>query len=318
MALQSKKPSIKESSISVIKSGDFTWVDIVEPDAEARKYLEQNFKFNSLDLDDCFSRRQLSKIDEYQPYLFVIFHLPTYDKTTRVSTIHQWSAFVGENYLVTLRPEVLRSLDDLRQEVEFDEAAKNNYLGQGSAYLLYLMLDRAVDAYFPVLDKIMSLIDEVEDKVFDEEVEAAKEISTLRRDVLTQRRVMFPERALLSELESKLKRFSKINLSAYYGDLMDHMNKICETLDAGKDIIEVFKDADYVLSGYRANRIIRFMAIMFAIGLPFLVTAGLYSMRSAIPGSAAQGSVQTLVFLLLIIAAMVALMFYLLRRMRLI
>jgi magnesium transporter len=113
MVIQNKKADDK-TSISTITYGDFTWIDIVNPGASARKYLEDNFKFNPLDLDDCFSPRQLSKIDEYQSYLFVIFHLPTYDKVSHVSTIHQWSAFVSDKYLVTLRPETLESLDELR------------------------------------------------------------------------------------------------------------------------------------------------------------------------------------------------------------
>jgi magnesium transporter len=317
MATQSKTVSDK-TSINIVTYGDFTWVDIVEPGATARKYLEDNFKFNPLDLDDCFSPRQLSKIDEYQQYLFVIFHLPTYDKATRVSTIHQWSAFVSDKYLVTLRPESLESLDDLRQEIGVNEDAKRSYLDQGSGYVLYSMLDRAVDAYFATLDKIMTQINVLEDKVFDDEIEAAKDISSLRRDILTQRRVMFPERTLLLDLENKLKRFAKTNLSVLYGDLMDHMNKICETLDAGKEIIEVFKDADFVLSSYRANRIIRYLAILFSVALPFLIIAGLYSMRGIFPWILAPGSIaELIVFGLIIVLAIIGIL-SLLRKMRLI
>lgn len=306
------------TSINTFSYGDFTWTDIVEPGATARKYLEDKFKFNPLDLDDCFSPRQLSKIDEYQSYLFVVFHLPTFDKSTRVSTIHQWAAFVSDKYLVTLRPEALESLDDLRQEIGSNQDAKAKYLDQGSSYVLYSMLDRAIDAYFPTLDKIMTQINALEDKVFDEQVEAAQAISSLRRDILTQRRVMFPERTLLIELESKLKRFSKTNLTVLYGDLMDHMNKIYETLDAGEETIEVFKDADFVLSGYRANRIIRYMAVLLSIALPFLIIAGLYSMRAILPWQLGPGSIAELATFGIITIAGITGVLILLRRMRLI
>jgi magnesium transporter len=57
---------------------------------------------------------------------------------------------------------------------------------------------------------------------------------------------------------------------------MDHMNKICDTLDESTDIIEVFKDADYLLSSYRANRGIRALVVMFAIAIPLLTIFGLY------------------------------------------
>jgi magnesium transporter len=229
-------------NLKIISWGDLTWADFLQPTEEARKYLAEHYNFNPMDIDDCFSRRQLSKVDVYGEYLFIVFHLPVYDKSTRISTIHQWSAFVGEKYLVTLRPGTITALDDLRRECEFDEEARKAYFNEGSGYLLYQIIDRAVDSYFPVLDKILGLIDDIEDNVFNEEIEAAKDISILRRDIVTQRRVMFPTQALLAELENKLRRFVKMDLTVYYGDLMDHINHICATLDECKEIIEVFED----------------------------------------------------------------------------
>ena len=154
--------------------------------------------------------------------------------------------------------------------VSLNEDDRNEYFSQGSGYLLYQILDRALDSYFPVLDKIMNLTDAIEDNVFNVGIEAAQELSSLRRDIITQRRVMFPTRTLLVELEKKIKRFSKIDLTVYFSDLMDHMNKICETLDETTDIIEVYKDADYLLSSYRANRGIRVLEVMLGI----LIAAG--------------------------------------------
>ena len=51
---------------------------------------------------------------------------------------------------------------------------------------------------------------------------------------------------------------------------MDHMNKACEILDECKEIIEVFKDTDYLLSNYRLNRVIRVLTKLSSIILPFL------------------------------------------------
>ena len=316
MDMPQKATNEKSRMTYTVKFGDLTWVDMSDPVPEARKYLADTFNFNPMDIEDYFSPGQLPKVDEYQKYLSVIFHMPTYDKATKVSTIYQWAAFVGDNFLVTLHPAVLRSLNELRQECDASEEARKANMGQGSSYLLYQILDRTVDSYFPVLDRIMSLVDEVEDRVFDEGVEVGKEINILRRDILTQRRVMFPLRALLKELEEKLKRFSRIDLTVFYGDLMDHVNKICDTLDTGKETIEIFKDADYTLSGYRANGVIRVIAIMLALTLPFVVVAVLVMV--AITGGMIQGNSLTF-FLLMVVASIIAAgVLILLRRRRLI
>jgi magnesium transporter len=317
MVTPQKSVERKQLNLKTISWGDLTWVDIIEPAEEAKKYLAENYNFHPMDIEDCFSLRQLSKVDVYGDYLFVIFHIPVYDKATQISKIHQWSAFVGEKYLITLRPGVLTAVDELHRECESSEEARKEYLSQGSGYLLYQILDRATDAYFLVLDKILGLMGGIEDNVFNEEIVAAKEISILRRDILNQRRVMFPTRDLLAELENKLRRFVKMDLSVYYGDLMDHMNKICNTLDECKEIIEVYKDADSILSGYRANRVIRIIAVMLIVVAPFLVVSSLYGMNVALPGGIDKGSPQAFILLLVAIFVIIGASLYYLRRKRL-
>jgi magnesium transporter len=163
---------------------------------------------------------------------------------------------------------------------------------------MYRILDRAVDSYFPVLDKILSLMEDIEDNVFDEEVEATRELSILRRDIITQRSVMFPTRTIFLELQNKLKRFSKTDVTAYYDDLMDHINKICETLDECKEIIEVFKDADYILATDRINRVVRILNILATIILPFVVISSIYGMNVTLPGGLERGDFKTFVILI--------------------
>jgi magnesium transporter len=161
-------------------------------------------------------------------------------------------------------------------------------------------------------------MEDIEDNVFNEETEAAKDISFLRRDIVTQRRVMFPTRVLLTELENRLRRFTKIDLTVYYGDLMDHMNSICDTLDECKEIIEVYKDADFILSEYRANRTIRTLVVIATVALPFLIVTGLYSMNVPLPGGIEKGSPQTFILLLVIILVIIGALLSFFRRKHLI
>ncbi|GAH48298.1 unnamed protein product, partial [marine sediment metagenome] len=46
--------------------GNLTWVNIESPREQETEYLAQNYHFHSLDLDDCLSRIQRPKIDEYK------------------------------------------------------------------------------------------------------------------------------------------------------------------------------------------------------------------------------------------------------------
>jgi magnesium transporter len=266
----------KQFSMKTVTLGDFTWTDIVQPTKESLKFLTERYDVNPLDLEDALSPRQVPKIEDYPRYLFCVFHFSVFDRVKRTSSRKQWSALVGEKFLVTIRPPELKAPDEIIHQCEVNQEAREQYLSQGSGYLLYQIIDQAVDRYFKVLDKILNLMEDIEDNVFTEETEAAMELSFLRRDIITQRRVMFPTRTLMVELEKKVKRFTKNDLTIYFSDLMDHLNKICDTLDEYTETIEIFKDADYTLSGYRSNRTIRSMGVLLAVTLPFLMIAGIY------------------------------------------
>jgi len=303
-------------NIETITYGGLTWVNIMSPTERETEWLAQNYQFHPLTLDDCLSRKQISKLDVYPGYLFFVFHYPLYQKETRIATKQQWSAFIGENYLITIHTGELKTTMALFRDCQANEESRKEYLSGGSGFLLYRILDRAIDAYFPVLDKILSLMEDVEDIVFDAEVETAKEISILRRDIITQRAVMFPTRTIFIAMENKLKRFSKTDVTAYFNDLMDHINKICETLDECKEIIEVFKDTDFILSADRINRIVRILNILATILLPFLVISSIYGMNVILPGGLQGGSMKNFIILIVAMAVITGGMLIFFRRRR--
>jgi magnesium transporter len=112
---------------------------------------------------------------------------------------------------------------------------------------------------------------------------------------------MFPSRAMLVTLEPKLKRFTKMDISVYYGDLLDHMGKICDSLDEVKEIVEVYKDTDFILGTDRVNRVMRVLTILSTIILPFVVVSSVYGMNVILPGGLGGQSGSPLTFIVLMV-----------------
>jgi magnesium transporter len=98
---------------------------------------------------------------------------------------------------------------------------------------------------------------------------------------------------------------------------MDHINRICNTLDEAKEMIEVFSDSDYILATHRINRIVRVLNILATIMLPFLIVSSLYGMNVILPGGlGGVGRVETFGILLAFMALIAVLMLYYFRRRR--
>ena len=306
----------QQPNIQLVTWGDLTWVNIEQPTKLETEYLVQNYSFNQLDLDDCLSRRQRPKIDEYEDYLFVVLHFPKWHKEVQIVRPSQVSIFIGRNYVVSVHAGELTPLVKLFEVCKNNEVVRQRNMSEGSVFLAYRIIDLLVDYCFTITDKILSQMEGVEDKVFDENVEAARELAVVRRDIIAQRRIIWPLRTVIGELEAKLQKFTSMDMTVYFGDLSDHTNKIWDTLDECKEIIEVYKDADFVLGTDRINRVIRILTILSSIVLPFLVVTSFYGMNIHLPGGITKGSFESFLILLAVMFLMAGVMLYLFHRKR--
>ena len=303
----------EQPNLELLTWGDLNWINIEQPTERETEYLAQNYPFHPLDLDDCLSRIQRPKMDEYKDYLFLVFHFPVFNKEAGVTTPSQISAFIGENYLITLHKGELKPLVKLFKECQIDEESRQEYFSQGSGYLLYRIIDRLVDYCLPIVDKIGDNVEDVEDSIFSNEMpRAIKEISILRRDVISFRRIIWPMRAVIGSLESRIRRFTKMDMSVYFGDMVDHVDKIWDALDEYKEIIEGLNDTHDSLATNRTNEVVRMLTIIATILLPVTVVASIFGMN--IPLGPFAHSDYSALYVLLICLAIIGGMLYFFRR----
>ncbi len=293
--------------------GDLTWVNIEHPTERETEYLAQNYPFHPLDLDDCLSRIQRPKIDEYEDYLFLVFHFPVFNKGARVTTPSQLSVFIGKDYLITLHRGDLKPLVKLFKECQIDEESRKENFSQGSGYLLYRMIDRLVDYCLPILNKIGGNIERVEEEIFSQRMpRAIREISILRRDVISFRRIIWPMRAVIGGLKARVRHFTKTELGVYFDDMVDHVDKIWDGLDEYKEIIEGLNDTHDSLATNRTNEVIRMLTIIATILLPITVVASIFGMN--IPLGPFRDSPYSSLYVFLICLAIISGMLYFFRR----
>ena len=301
----------KEAKLNMesLSWGGLTRTDIQPPTDAATEYLAQNYKFHPLDLDDTRSRIQRPKIDEYKEYLFLVFHFPRYRKDERVLISSQLAVFIGDGYLITLHEGELKPLVKLFKECQIDEESRQEYLGKGPGYLLYRILDRLVDYCLPILDKVGDGIEDIEAGIFSKRrTGMIREISRLRRDVIAFRRIIWPMRAVVGSLEPKVRRFIATDLAVYFGDMVDHLDKIWDGLDEYKEIIEGLNDTYDSLTTNRTNEVVRILTIIATIMLPVTVVASVYGMNINLPFMDSEFAL-LYVFLMMIVIIIAVLLF---------
>jgi len=312
----------KEPGINKISWGNLTWVNIEKPTRQEMDYLAQNYPFHPLDLDDCLSKVQLPKIDEYENYLFIILHFPVFDHRTRITRPSQVSIFLGKDFLVTVHNGDLKPFASLPGRCQQDDKVCEQYLGKDSGYLMYRVIDTLVDYCLPMVNKTLANLEEIEDKVFDDKVSASHDVAILRRDIAAQRRIIGPIKGVVADLERKAQRYTQADLKVYFGDIDDHLARLWSNLDECHETIDIYKDTDFLLSQERTNRILALLTIVFTITIPATILGTFYGMNINLPGGLAPGvwtawgTYTTFIVVLLISLLPGAFMFWLFRRWR--
>jgi magnesium transporter len=310
--------SVKEEGLNIrsITERKLAWLYIERPTANEVAFLAQRFHFHPLDLDDLLSRIQRPKVDVYKDYLFIVLHFPVFDKENRITRPSETDIFIGENYVVTVDCSGdLKPLARFFQECDTDKRSRESYLGRSSGFLLYHILDRLVGSCFPILDKVTQNIDDIEDIILTRPIpKTVREISLIRRDLISFRRVIHPQIAVIETLEKGEYPFLREEEEIYFGDIADHIRKIWGGLEDGKEVIDGLADTSNWLTSHRIQEIMRILTIIMGLLAPPTLIASIYGMNIALPGGVSSGNLLTLGILFAIMAATSGGIYYYLHR----
>ena len=228
-----------EPRLAELSASGLTWVNLDSPTSGEATALAERFAWHPLDLEDVLSKRQRPKIDEYPEYLFVVLHFPVYDKSVGRLNAAELDIFLGPDFLITLPNVQLLPITRLFRRCAEDSGLRDSLFEKGSGYLLYHVLDDLFDYCFPILDKIGHKLDSIEDEMFEgRSEEVVRDISNVKQEIISYRKIIKPERATLRVLERHTQRFLPQDLELYFDDIVDAAERIWDLLDNYKEVVE--------------------------------------------------------------------------------
>lgn len=282
------------------------WINLIDPDRDELAKVAKRYRFHELDLEDCFQMTERPKIDEYDKYLFIILQFPVYSKTHHRFETEQLNMFIGQNYLVTVHQGRLKALNEIADACQKSLKSRKLFFGerQGTGYLLYEIISVLFNAIFPVTDKIQLSIKKIEGEIF--ESKRAKDelfnIMILKKNVITLRKILLPQRSVVAALEHKQKRFLPEDLVIYFDDIVDQIESLWNILGTQKEIIESLEDTNESLLSHNINLTMRTLTVFSAIMLPLTFLTGLFGMNVKLPFQDALSHIQHFWFIIGIMA----------------
>ncbi len=270
--------------VETIEHNGLRWINVVRPGNVEMSWLEENFKFNPLHLEDVTSHLQRPKIDDYEDYLFIVLHFPIYNRAEQATFPCEIDIFMGTDYIITVHEAELRPLNRLFEQCKHNPEKRQQVLGRTPSFALYRVVDLMVDYCFPIISKIAEKLDLIDEEIF--KTSSSKTIyyiSVLRRDIIAIRRIIKPQISILTSLERRKRTTDHEDMEAFFGDITDHIGKIWDSLEEFKDIIEGLSATYDSLATHRLNQIIKTLTVISVIMLPLTVLTGMYGMNVPLP-----------------------------------
>ncbi|MFG2019758.1 magnesium/cobalt transporter CorA [Actinomadura geliboluensis] len=253
----------------------FLWIGLFEPDEDEFELVKDELNLHPLAAEDAVSAHQRPKLERYGDTLFVVLKTLSYLDETSDIEVGEIMVFLGRDFVVTVRHGAGNPLGPVRKRLEEDA----ELIAHGATAVLYAVCDEVVDRYGLVAHEVEVDIIGLERAVFDpgaRDVTAA--IYSLKREVLEFRGAEDPLVPVLQEIVKG--RVAECGSTReYFRDVLDHLLRVDEQVDAHNELLNSVLTAHLALLGKQQNEDMRKISAWAAIIAVPTAIAGIYGMN---------------------------------------
>ncbi|MCC7013077.1 MAG: magnesium/cobalt transporter CorA [Planctomycetes bacterium] len=261
--------------LAIPHADEITWLAVEGfGEREMLTAIETRFDVPRLALEDVLGNCARPKLESFGDALFVVARAA---KDPARVEFEQLSVFVRGRVLITFTDEPLETLSPLRKRLDDVTSLTRR---SGVDFLLYRVLDSAVDTYVPALEHLGARLDAVEAEAIAHP--SSKPLTTLyelMRDLRHVARVALPMRELAGALSHEARGFFHASTLPFLADLRDHTQGVVELTahyrDLGTDVRELIHGA----LNLRMNQVMRLLTAVTSVFIPLSFLTGLYGMN---------------------------------------
>ncbi len=267
--------SIEEISDYVEQPDCFVWVALREAEPAELEQMQHEFGLHELAVEDARRGHQRPKIEEYGDSLFVVVH--TVEMSNDELQIGELDVFVGGNYVLSARNRCQQGFLGVRARCEHEP----HLLKQGSAFVLYALVDAVVDRYFPVVEALELELETIEEHIFTKGSQRAniERLYQLKRKVMVLKHAVSPLMEAIAKLHGGRVPPLCANTQEYFRDVYDHLYRINTSIDTIRDTISTAIQVNLsmvAIDESEVNKRLAAWAAIFAIATAF---AGIWGMN---------------------------------------
>lgn len=253
----------------------FVWVALLEPDAAALAQMQEEFNLHPLAVEDARHGHQRPKIDEYGDSLFAVLHMVEEDGAElRVGEVN---IFTGRNYILSVRSRAERGFQEVRTRAEREP----ELLRHGAGYVLYALMDAVVDRYFPILEKLESELETIEERIFADTSPRAniEALYALKQRLMIIKHAVGPLLEGVGNLSGARVPLMCSGMQEYFRDIYDHLQRLNQSIESVRDTVATATAVNLSMITLQESETVKRLAAYAAlVAVPTLI-AGIYGMN---------------------------------------
>jgi magnesium transporter len=263
----------------------FLWVDLEDPSPEETKFiLDDLFHFHPLSIEDCVMISPSPKVEEYLPreddkfvpYLFMVIHAVDYSRTDGVFATNELNFFLGRNFLVTYHERPVRSVSLTEERAVKGTGA----IARAPDRVAYNLLDSIVDNYKPALDELSMEIADLEQLVLEHPTKKTlNKILLTKKEVSHLRKIMGPQREVLSRFARGEFKLIRAHMVPYYRDVYDALFLISDQAQGYADSLTGILQIYLNMSANQTSEVVKLLTLITVITTPLMMIGTWYGMN---------------------------------------
>lgn len=234
------------------------------------------FGLHPLVLEDIVNTAQRTKYEDYGDYVYIVLKMLSVTGNGEVDS-EQVSILLGKKFVISVEEGPSGAFDSVREMLRQNRVQARRL---GADYLAYLLLDKAVDNYFAILEAFGERVDAVQDALLHRaQTEQLQDLHRLRRQSLLLRRSIWPIRDMLASIERERSPLIQDGTRVYLRDVYDHAIHIVDTIETDRETLAGMLEIYVSSATNRLNEVIKVLTIISTIFIPPMFIASVYGMN---------------------------------------
>lgn len=268
---------IRDVPAHLARADQVIWIDVVAPGRHDLAVLGATFGFHPLALEDCAKAHQRPKLEQYGGYLFFVLYAVSCDVPETRLVASELAIFLGKNYVVTVHQHPAPVVETIERRWEQAEAFEET-----ASYLAYLLIDAAVDTYFPTLDLLGDRLEALEEGAFSgADAQVIGQVFQVKKQLLLMRRLVTPLRDVFLVMLRREDAYFGGRSYLYFQDVLDHLLRVSDAVDTYRDLVSSAVEAYQSAVSNRTNDVMKTLTVFSTVLMSMALVAGIYGMNFA-------------------------------------